>query len=145
MIKNDRQYRLTKAHVRAFENAITDLGRQPAPPGIDPKLSVIQQRAIESQIEEMTSDVQEYEALKSGKIHAFEAQSLGELPTLLVKARIARGLTHKELAALLKVKEQQVQRWEANDFSGASLETLEAIADALGVALTLQVSVSSHH
>src|SRR5580704_8096317 len=34
MIKNDRQYRLTKAQTRAFEDAIVDLSNQPIPPGV---------------------------------------------------------------------------------------------------------------
>ncbi len=132
---------MTRAQVRAFENAILELSKQPIPAGIDPGFADVQKRALESQLEEMNSDVKEYEALKTGKVTAFEARSLSELPSLLVKARIARGVTHKELAARLEVKEQQVQRWESNEFSGASLDNLKAIADALGVVFTQQLFV----
>jgi DNA-binding Xre family transcriptional regulator len=142
MIKNDRQYRLTKVQVRMFESAIADLGRQPLPPGLDRKMADVQKMALESQMEEMVSDVREYEALKSGKITAFDAGSLDELPALLVKARIARGMTHKDLAEHLNIKEQQVQRWEANDYHGTNLENLKAIAEALRVVLTQHLSFS---
>jgi transcriptional regulator with XRE-family HTH domain len=142
MIKNDRQYRITKAQVRTFENAIADLVRQPVPQGVDRALSEVQQRALESQVEEMISDLQEYEALKSGNVTKFDAQSLDELPSLLVKARIARGMTHRDLAERLNIKEQQVQRWEANDYHGTTLENLKAIAEALRVVLTQHLSFS---
>jgi transcriptional regulator with XRE-family HTH domain len=141
MIKNDRQYRLTKAQVRSFIAAVSSIDRQAPPAEVDPGISEIQKRALRSQLEEMSQDLKEYEALKSGKVTSFDAQSLADLPTLLVKARIARGLTQKDLANSLKVKEQQVQRWEVNDYSGASIETLKAVANALKVEITQQVFV----
>jgi transcriptional regulator with XRE-family HTH domain len=141
MIKNDRQYRLTKAHVREFSDALANAATQPTPRGIDPALADIQRKALDSQLQEMVQDVHEYEALKEGKITLFEAQSLAELPLMLVKARISRGLTQKELAERLNVKEQQVQRWEANDYAAASLDTLKAVSEALDVAITQQLLV----
>ena len=141
MIKNDRQYRITKAQVRAFADAASNVRTAPVPAGVDRSFADIQRRALESQLQEMTSDVEEYEALKSGNVKAFEAQSLKDLPVLLVKARIARGITQKELAGRLHVKEQQVQRWESNDFHGASIETLRAIAEALSVVVAVSASL----
>lgn len=142
MIKNDRQYRITKAQVRTFAAAVSNIRTEPVPAGIAPQFADIHRRALESQLEEMSADVEEYEALKAGKVMEFEAQSLDDLPVLLVKARIARGLTQKELAERLQVKEQQVQRWESNDFHGASIETLKATADALGVVLAVSASLA---
>jgi DNA-binding XRE family transcriptional regulator len=143
MIKNDRQYRITKAQVRTFRAAIDNVRSAPLPVGMDRRLADIQRDALKSQIEEMTSDVEEYEALRAGKVTEFEAQSFNDLPNLLVKARIARSMTQKELADRLQVKEQQVQRWESNDFHGASIETLMAIADALSVVLAVSGSLAS--
>ena len=141
MIKNDRQYRITKTQVQKFERAISDLGRQPLAASANPRLAELQRRALESQVEEMASDVREYERLKNGEVTEFDAYSLADLPALFVKARIALGMTHKRLAERLNLKEQQVQRWEANDFHGVSFENLQAIADALGVFLTQHLSL----
>lgn len=141
MIKNDRQYRLSKAQIREFEAAIAAIDRVGVPPEIDSRFAVVQKNAVQSQIDELNRDVQEYEALRAGHLTSFEAQSLDELPTLLVKARIARGVTHKDLAERLRIKEQQVQRWESNDFAGASLDNLKAVADALGVVFTQRLFV----
>jgi HTH-type transcriptional regulator/antitoxin HipB len=48
-------------------------------------------------------------------------------------ARIAARFTQRELAERIGVVEQQIQRWEANDYSGVNLERLQSIADALGI------------
>ena len=63
----------------------------------------------------------------------FEASSLAELPTLLVKARIARGWTQRDLADALGVAEQQMQRYEATGYRAASLARLCDVAEALNV------------
>jgi transcriptional regulator with XRE-family HTH domain len=141
MIKNDRQYRLTKAQVRQFTDALAGLKQSRPLQNVDPQLVEVQRRAMESQLEEMAGDLKEYEDLKTGNVSVFEAQSLADLPCLLVKARIARGTTQKELAERLDLKEQQIQRWEANDYHGASLESLKSIAEALGVVLRQQLVV----
>ena len=53
------------------------------------------------------------------------------MPIALIEARIAARLTQRELAERLGVPEQQVQRWEANSYSGVAIERLQEIADAL--------------
>ena len=57
--------------------------------------------------------------------------SLREVPIALIEARIAARLTQRELANRMGVPEQQVQRWEANSYSGVAIERLQEIADAL--------------
>ena len=48
-------------------------------------------------------------------------------------ARIARGWTQRQLAEALGMAEQQIQRYEANDYRSTSLARLCDIANALGV------------
>ena len=43
------------------------------------------------------------------------------------------GLTQKELARRLGLKEQQIQRYEATRYAGASLTRIQAVVEALGV------------
>ena len=40
---------------------------------------------------------------------------------MLVKARIARGWTQRQLAEALGMADQQIQRYEANDYRSTSL------------------------
>lgn len=51
----------------------------------------------------------------------------------LVAARIASGITQRELAARLGVAQPQVARWEATEYRTASLSRVDAAAQALGV------------
>jgi transcriptional regulator with XRE-family HTH domain len=133
MIKNDRQYKVTKTQLRTFQEAAEVLASIRAPKGVDPVLIQAQRSAIEAQVEELVADIAEYEALREGKIRRFVIDSFADLPVALIKGRIAAGLTHKELAVRLQVKEQQLQRWEANDYAGASIETLKQVFDAVGI------------
>lgn len=141
MIKNDRQYRLTKNQLRNFAEALAALESTPLPPDLDPAMMDLQRRALESQREELASEIQEYEALRDGKVFTFAFQGLDALPQTIIKARIALGLTQKDLADRLELKEQQVQRWEANDYAGASIDTLKEIMAALGVETREEVFV----
>ncbi len=130
MITNERQYRITKAEVKRFEKALEDLASEPA--DRQPKMRKVMQKSMESQLEELRENLAEYEALRSGKVTAFEVDSLDQLPLALIKARIARGLTQKQLADAMDLKEQQIQRYEATLYEGADLERLQAVAEALG-------------
>lgn len=50
----------------------------------------------------------------------------------LVEARRSQGLTQRELAERLGVKQQQIARWETTSYRTASLERVAAVAAALG-------------
>jgi transcriptional regulator with XRE-family HTH domain len=54
----------------------------------------------------------------------------------LVKARIARGWTQKQLAAALGVSEQMVQKDEAGNYKRAGVARLAEVGDVLGYRLT---------
>ena len=54
--------------------------------------------------------MKEYERLRSGNYRTLKASSFQDLPLELIRARIARGLTQKELGKRLGVMEQQIQR-----------------------------------
>jgi|ERR1017187_5679244 transcriptional regulator with XRE-family HTH domain/Zn-dependent peptidase ImmA (M78 family) len=133
MIKNDRQYRLTKGQLEEFKTTLNSLENATHPSGLNPELIKAYRSSLTSQVQDLNLEIQEYEALSSGKMKHFVLESFDELPSVLIRARIARGFTQKKLAEKLKIKEQQVQRWEANDYAGASIETLKHIVGALGV------------
>ena len=75
----------------------------------------------------------DFDQLRGGTQSTFDAASLEELSPVLVKARIARGWTQRQLADALGMAEQQIQRYEANDYRSTSLARLCDIANALGV------------
>ena len=51
----------------------------------------------------------------------------------MIKARVALGMTQKELGEKTGVKEQQIQRDEANQYSSAGFHPIAEVADALEI------------
>lgn len=141
MIKNDRQYRITKAQAEEFEQALASLNAAPAP-GLSPLIRKAQLDATRSQLDELNCELAEYDALVAGKQRVLELASLEELPRALIRARIASGLTQRDLAERLGVKEQQVQRYEATDYSAASLARINEVVVALGLTVREDVFLS---
>ncbi|KKB84723.1 DNA-binding protein [Devosia limi DSM 17137] len=89
--------------------------------------------ALKSQIADIEAEILEYDLLKSGQVSFSKTYSLEELPRVLVQARIASGMSQTDLAEKLGMKPQQIQRYEATDYSGANLGRLVEVSKALGV------------
>lgn len=134
MIKNERQYKITKAQVDRFEQSLENLEEASSVDNeIHPLILKAQQDALRSQLDELQEDLREYEALRAGQRTVLPAESFEELPRALIKARIACGLSQKELAERLGIKEQQIQRYESSDYASASIERVKEVINALGI------------
>jgi hypothetical protein len=132
MIRNERQYRITKTKLNEFQLALVELKNLPEPTEINDKLDYqLDLDTLSSQIEEFEEEIAEYESLQRGTVEQLILESFDQLPQALIKARIVRGLTQEKLAEILEVKPQQVQRDEANLYAGASFSKLLAIQKAL--------------
>jgi len=134
MIKNERQYRITKAQAERFERTISDVTSNPNS-SRHPVLRKAELAGLKSQLEDLQSEIQEYEALRSGKRRMIALDSIEDLPKTLIQARIVAGLSQEELAARLGLKPQQIQRYEATNYQSASLERVNEIVRVLGVKL----------
>ena len=91
-----------------------------------------------------TSHVRQHEPVTSSPPRVIRAESLEALPTALIQARIASGLTQSELAQKLGLKEQQIQRYEASDYTGANLHRLEEISNALGIRVEPNITLPDY-
>jgi HTH-type transcriptional regulator / antitoxin HipB len=83
---------------------------------------------------EVREEIEKYDALKE-KPMVIEIESFTEIPVALIKAQIALGMTQKDLAEKLGMKEQQIQRYEANQYGSAGFHRLAEVAEALEVTL----------
>lgn len=133
MITNERQYRITKAELRRFEEALAAQAAAGPSPNVHPRIHQALMDATASERDELRAQLARYEDLRSGRVAQRTLHSLRELPVALIEARIAARLTQRELAERLGLPEQQVQRWEANEYAGVGVDRLQTIADALGV------------
>jgi transcriptional regulator with XRE-family HTH domain/Zn-dependent peptidase ImmA (M78 family) len=141
MIRNERQYRTTLRQRQLLAEALdelTTLGTelpgevsQRRPAGRDAQVLELQRASLAGQLADLDAQVHEYEQLRAGQLAATRVASLSELPDALVRARIAAGMSQRELAGRLGMKEQQVQRYEADGYAGASLSRLRQVMEAL--------------
>ena len=135
MISNEVQCRATVGHLRQFEQALANLQAE-APADMRSKLQQLEIDAVDAQARDLRTELTEYQALRSGHVSALEGATLGDLASVLIKARIARGLTQRQLADALGVAEQQIQRYEASGYRSASLARICDIAEALHIDVT---------
>lgn len=135
MIKNERQYQLTKKKVSEFQDTIESFIKENELQPTD--LKQFQIDALKSQYEELKDQLRVYESLKSGHLCTVDTDSFHDIGKLLIQGRIARGWTQKDLGNILELKEQQIQRWEVNNYESASLATIYRVIEAIGVDINL--------
>ena len=134
MITNERQYRITSTLLKRLKKAIGDFDVKASTERTKSKiLARAELDALRSEYESLTLQLQEYETLKSGTVEILKASKLEELPSILIKARIAKGLSQRQLADAIGLKEQQIQRYEAEEYASANLRRLVNVANTLGL------------
>ena len=134
MIANERQYRITRRKERSFCRAIERfdaLGSKRK--DVHPRIRQAEREAMESQLEDLRAELAEYDRLKAPDLSVISTASFDELPDGLVKARITAGLSQRALAQWLGVKEQRIQRYEAERYASANYQRLRRLSHALGV------------
>lgn len=137
MITNERQYRITKRQLSKLKKALSEFNILEVTERLDSKiLAVSEMNALKSEEVILKNQLKEYELLRSGEITQLKASNLGELPSILIRARIAQGLTQREFAELVGLKEQQIQRYESDEYATANLRRLQDIAIALKLNIT---------
>lgn len=130
MIYSDKQYGVASARLNELQDAVAAAKARETDKAW---LKQAEIAAIKSQIADIEAELGEYDLLKSGQVSFSKTYALEELPRVLVQARIASGMSQTDLAEKLGMKPQQVQRYEATDYMGASLGRLIEISKALGV------------
>jgi ribosome-binding protein aMBF1 (putative translation factor) len=135
MIKNERQYRITKAQAAKLEAALESFSAQSAEDKkTHPRLLKAQADALRSQLESLAAELREYEEVKAGAVPPPDLSYIEVVPQDLIRARIAAGLSQKDLAEKLGMPEQQIQRYEAVEYESVSLARIMQIAKALQAA-----------
>jgi len=131
MIRNERQYKITKGQIKKFKSALEEFEKQK--PKAHPMLVKAQKDAMSSELAVLEGQVKDYEKLRSGNYKVLKDSSFDDLPLELIRARIALGYTQKQLAQLVGLKEQQIQRYEETEYTSASFSRLREIINALGL------------
>ncbi len=134
MITNERQYRITNAQHEKLKAVISSFDVKAVTRQIESQiLAKAELAALQSEYEILSMQLHEYETLKSGTVEVLKAATLEELPRILIRARIVKGLSQRQLSEKINVREQQIQRYEAEEYASANLRRLSEVANALGL------------
>jgi ribosome-binding protein aMBF1 (putative translation factor) len=145
MIKNERQYRITKAQASKLEEALEQVISATAESvsSVHPRLQQAQADALRSQLTDLHLQLDAYDALRSQQQTAFAIESFEEFPRVLIQARIAAGMSQRQLAERLGIKEQQIQRYEATEYRSASWHRVSEVVRALGLKVQEEIVLAA--
>ena len=135
MIKNERQLRMTKSQLENFKHHL-DLIENVKEKGDVSLLIEAEAEAVRNQIKELEDQIFNYESLWASNTPIPILQSFKDIPQALIKARISLGLSQKEFAEKVGLKEQQIQRYEATSYETASLSRINQFVNILNLELS---------
>lgn len=135
MIKNEKQYSISKKLLTEINENIDNLKKDTTQHPLKTKLMLASALNMQKEIER---DILLYETLKTDRIAILKERLFSDLPSLLIEYKIKSGLTQKEFAAQLGIKEQQLQRYEADNFRSVTFKNLLRFLDAIGLEVTIK-------
>jgi DNA-binding Xre family transcriptional regulator len=147
VIKNDRQYAITKREAAKFQVAVAAVleKAETEQDSREREWLRIFEAALKSQLATLERELADYDALRSGEPVVVHLETLNLLPQALVRARIAAGLSQADLAARLEMAEEELQQHEAHDYQTVRVGDLLRIADILGVEIRGDLKLAGAH
>ena len=136
MIKNQKQAATVKKEIADLLDLIADMEIISTKMKLDLKQQ-FQLDIFKSRVEEMNTEISEYKSLISEDLQILEITT-NDLQKAIISFRIASGLTQKDIADKLEIQEQQIQRYEQNNYLTASFERIIQILQTLEVEVTLK-------
>lgn len=139
MIKNEKQYKITKKKLQGIYEDIARIkdGRELLP--AKDRLILVSLMMMQEQME---AEIEAYDLLKAKPPLLLDERSIDDLPTLLIEFKVQSGLTQKDLSQKIGMKEQQLQRYEAENFNSISFKNLLKILHAMGLEITVKGAVA---
>ena len=135
MINNEKQYRISKRKAGELADAIERINNDP---NEDPITKEVLTTSLIMAKQDIEKEILAYEKLKKDTVGKLKERLFSDLPSLLTEYKIKSGLTQKEFAAQLGIKEQQLQRYEADNFRSVTFKNLLRFLDAVGLEVTIK-------
>ena len=140
-ILNEREARDAKATLAEIDRALTsEQVFEQIVAGLPPEVVNGYRRALRLEGADLQEKFDAYEAAKSGDYSQLKRIAGADPGVALIVARITRGYSQKELARRLGLKEQQIQRYEADRYRSISLSNYRRVAHVLGVRWDIELS-----
>ena len=130
MLKNEKQYNSAKAKLMKWLNAQEQL-KNGASKELPDWVAAEHNFGVEQEIKQLEAEIQEYEDTLAGQKQLPDPSLIQQIPALLISWRIARHWTQRDLAERVQMHENQIQKYESENYACASLQTIAKIAEAL--------------
>ena len=134
MIKNLRQYRIAVKQLRSYNWLRQRISRRPTSP-LDLRSRSEDLARVDELSGRLQSEIDEFETLCKSTTEISDIDRIAELPSQLIRARIAVGWTQQELAAKCGVRREKILRYEKDDYRLATMETVIKVSTVLSSGL----------
>lgn len=135
MIKNESQLTRAKQEMEDLLEALYHIKG-------DEMTDRMQKAAYCCRLKDLSSDIEEFEKLKNQQRLVFSKETL---PKSIISLRIASGYTQKELADEIGVPEQQIQRYEQQEYGKVKFERVIQIIRVLARKCELNFQLCDSH
>jgi HTH-type transcriptional regulator / antitoxin HigA len=145
IILNEKELREARSRVAALDNALaSEEALKRVVEGLPPEVVKQLTATMRAERDDLADSIVSYETAKDTSDPSRLERLAGSDPGLvLIVARIAKGYTQRDLAWRLGVKEQQVQRNEADRYNSVSVKNYSRVAALLGVRLAATIEPNS--
>ncbi|RJL18880.1 XRE family transcriptional regulator [Paracoccus siganidrum] len=135
MIYSEKQYGISVAELAKLKGA---LARSEGKDFGQGWIRNVEIEGLRSVISDLEADISYYDLLNSGQVTFSKSFSLETLPSAMIQARIAAGMSQGDLAAALGIKPHLLRQYEDTGYLGVPLSRMIEICRVLNV----HVSVS---
>jgi len=143
MIKNERQLKITKSQLEKFKKHLSLI--ESLESAKKTRLIKCEEEAVREQIQIFENEINGYQSLWASKKTIPILESIERIPHALIEARLSLGLSQKDLADRVGLKEQQIQRYEATEFETASFARIKELIKALDLKSSEKISLLDEH
>lgn len=130
MIKTKEELRETQVLLKKFRKSLQTHRKKygKTKPG---EMHYLTEQGLIRQIGDLQYQIDAFSALSNGE--SIYLRRLSDLGMILSAARISKNLTQADLAKRLKMKQQQIQRYEAIDYKGIAIERMDKVVEELDI------------
>lgn len=134
LISTERQAREAEDAVAELDHALSsDQILKKIVEGLPQEVLEGVRRSLATERRDRAHSLLAYKRAKEGDFSLLKKCAGNDLGAVLIVARIGRGLSQKELARKLGLREQAIQRWETEKYRSISLSNYLKVAQTLGV------------
>lgn len=136
MIRNEKEYEATKRRVADADRAVVAQRAAFEGAGFGPDEVQRGLEPVEAMRAGLLEELTWYERVRAGDVGVLTG--IARIGELLIAARIAAGISQRDLAERLGVSEAQISRDEHNEYHGITVERAQRVMEALGGAVTIR-------